>query len=100
MRLLVDLDKLFNVQYFFFFFQAEDGIRDHAQSRGLGDVYKRQYQRRVHGTNKSQLISFNFIYYILNTRIYSRIFLIIFSISIILSIKLFFSFFSFFFYKL
>eukprot|EP00825_Cyclidium_porcatum_P021207 TRINITY_DN23727_c0_g1_i1.p2 TRINITY_DN23727_c0_g1~~TRINITY_DN23727_c0_g1_i1.p2 ORF type:complete len:153 (-),score=42.74 TRINITY_DN23727_c0_g1_i1:281-739(-) len=29
---------------FFFFFQAEDGIRDHAQSRGLGDVYKRQTQ--------------------------------------------------------
>eukprot|EP00825_Cyclidium_porcatum_P010288 TRINITY_DN15267_c0_g1_i2.p1 TRINITY_DN15267_c0_g1~~TRINITY_DN15267_c0_g1_i2.p1 ORF type:complete len:124 (+),score=13.53 TRINITY_DN15267_c0_g1_i2:43-414(+) len=28
----------------FFFFQAEDGIRDHAQSRGLGDVYKRQDQ--------------------------------------------------------
>eukprot|EP00825_Cyclidium_porcatum_P007109 TRINITY_DN13559_c0_g1_i1.p2 TRINITY_DN13559_c0_g1~~TRINITY_DN13559_c0_g1_i1.p2 ORF type:complete len:154 (-),score=21.62 TRINITY_DN13559_c0_g1_i1:106-567(-) len=28
-----------------FFFQAEDGIRDHAQSRGLGDVYKRQEQR-------------------------------------------------------
>eukprot|EP00825_Cyclidium_porcatum_P040840 TRINITY_DN5251_c0_g1_i2.p2 TRINITY_DN5251_c0_g1~~TRINITY_DN5251_c0_g1_i2.p2 ORF type:complete len:151 (+),score=14.53 TRINITY_DN5251_c0_g1_i2:57-509(+) len=28
--------------WFFFFFQAEDGIRDHAQSRGLGDVYKRQ----------------------------------------------------------
>eukprot|EP00825_Cyclidium_porcatum_P035243 TRINITY_DN36974_c0_g1_i1.p3 TRINITY_DN36974_c0_g1~~TRINITY_DN36974_c0_g1_i1.p3 ORF type:complete len:106 (+),score=3.62 TRINITY_DN36974_c0_g1_i1:38-355(+) len=28
----------------FFFFQAEDGIRDHAQSRGLGDVYKRQCQ--------------------------------------------------------
>eukprot|EP00825_Cyclidium_porcatum_P049345 TRINITY_DN8506_c0_g2_i1.p1 TRINITY_DN8506_c0_g2~~TRINITY_DN8506_c0_g2_i1.p1 ORF type:complete len:260 (+),score=32.66 TRINITY_DN8506_c0_g2_i1:3-782(+) len=27
---------------YFFFFQAEDGIRDHAQSRGLGDVYKRQ----------------------------------------------------------
>eukprot|EP01016_Furgasonia_blochmanni_P042620 TRINITY_DN5674_c0_g1_i11.p1 TRINITY_DN5674_c0_g1~~TRINITY_DN5674_c0_g1_i11.p1 ORF type:complete len:154 (+),score=46.76 TRINITY_DN5674_c0_g1_i11:7-468(+) len=27
----------------FFFFQAEDGIRDHAQSRGLGDVYKRQF---------------------------------------------------------
>eukprot|EP01016_Furgasonia_blochmanni_P033503 TRINITY_DN3509_c0_g2_i3.p1 TRINITY_DN3509_c0_g2~~TRINITY_DN3509_c0_g2_i3.p1 ORF type:complete len:235 (+),score=54.52 TRINITY_DN3509_c0_g2_i3:38-742(+) len=36
---------------YFFFFQAEDGIRDHAQSRGLGDVYKRQYQRRVHGGN-------------------------------------------------
>ena len=27
-----------------FFFQAEDGIRDVAPSRGLGDVYKRQAQ--------------------------------------------------------
>ena len=27
---------------FFFFFQAEDGIRDRSPSRGLGDVYKRQ----------------------------------------------------------
>ena len=27
-----------------FFFQAEDGIRDLVRSRGLGDVYKRQYQ--------------------------------------------------------
>eukprot|EP00658_Telonema_sp_P-2_P041985 TRINITY_DN30085_c0_g1_i2.p1 TRINITY_DN30085_c0_g1~~TRINITY_DN30085_c0_g1_i2.p1 ORF type:complete len:143 (+),score=48.21 TRINITY_DN30085_c0_g1_i2:27-455(+) len=26
----------------FFFFQAEDGIRDAQESRGLGDVYKRQ----------------------------------------------------------
>ena len=26
----------------FFFFQAEDGIRDFCLSRGLGDVYKRQ----------------------------------------------------------
>ena len=26
-----------------FFFQAEDGIRDLVRSRGLGDVYKRQY---------------------------------------------------------
>ena len=26
-----------------FFFQAEDGIRDFCLSRGLGDVYKRQY---------------------------------------------------------
>ena len=26
----------------FFFFQAEDGIRDLVRSRGLGDVYKRQ----------------------------------------------------------
>ena len=27
---------------FVFFFQAEDGIRDAQESRGLGDVYKRQ----------------------------------------------------------
>ena len=27
-----------------FFFQAEDGIRDAQESRGLGDVYKRQRQ--------------------------------------------------------
>jgi len=30
----------------FFFFQAEDGIRDLVRSRGLGDVYKRQKQIR------------------------------------------------------
>ena len=31
---------VFDVIYFFF--QAEDGIRDLVRSRGLGDVYKRQ----------------------------------------------------------
>ncbi|VDG26362.1 hypothetical protein MUDAN_IGPPGNFN_03608 [Lactiplantibacillus mudanjiangensis] len=31
----------------FFFFQAEDGIRDSSTSRGLGDVYKRQRQNLV-----------------------------------------------------
>ena len=31
----------------FFFFQAEDGIRDLVRSRGLGDVYKRQGQRLI-----------------------------------------------------
>ena len=36
---------LFDV--FFFFFQAEDGIRDLVRSRGLGDVYKRQIISRV-----------------------------------------------------
>ena len=30
----------------FFFFQAEDGIRDLVRSRGLGDVYKRQVVRQ------------------------------------------------------
>ena len=35
----------------FFFFQAEDGIRDAQESRGLGDVYKRQ------GTEVLELIS-------------------------------------------
>ena len=29
----------------YFFFQAEDGMRDLVRSRGLGDVYKRQLQR-------------------------------------------------------
>ena len=32
---------------FFFFFQAEDGIRDLVRSRGLGDVYKRQSTARA-----------------------------------------------------
>ena len=36
------------VTYRFFFFQAEDGIRDLVRSRGLGDVYKRQ-QHDVEG---------------------------------------------------
>ena len=35
------------VLYFFFFFQAEDGIRDLVRSRGLGDVYKRQSIGRI-----------------------------------------------------
>ena len=32
----------------FFFFQAEDGIRDLVRSRGLGDVYKRQVHRHIY----------------------------------------------------
>src|SRR5674536_49679 len=32
--------------FFCFFFQAEDGIRDAQESRGLGDVYKRQARLR------------------------------------------------------
>ena len=39
----------------FFFFQAEDGIRDLVRSRGLGDVYKRQRQgRRQHIAEEQQ----------------------------------------------
>ena len=34
----------FRIVWFFFFFQAEDGIRDLVRSRGLGDVYKRQHR--------------------------------------------------------
>ena len=37
------------VDVFFFFFQAEDGIRDLVRSRGLGDVYKRQVDEWVDG---------------------------------------------------
>ena len=36
-----------------FFFQAEDGIRDCLLSRGLGDVYKRQFQ--VWGSTMGQV---------------------------------------------
>ena len=35
----------------FFFFQAEDGIRDFCLSRGLGDVYKRQPLRGLPAAN-------------------------------------------------
>ena len=37
-----------------FCFQAEDGIRDLVRSRGLGDVYKRQYQIRKSGYRRSE----------------------------------------------
>ena len=37
------------VVFGFFFFQAEDGIRDAQESRGLGDVYKRQIEDRPTG---------------------------------------------------
>eukprot|EP00658_Telonema_sp_P-2_P042078 TRINITY_DN3015_c0_g1_i6.p1 TRINITY_DN3015_c0_g1~~TRINITY_DN3015_c0_g1_i6.p1 ORF type:complete len:210 (+),score=36.59 TRINITY_DN3015_c0_g1_i6:37-666(+) len=40
--LLPKLVYVFDLCSFFFFFQAEDGIRDAQESRGLGDVYKRQ----------------------------------------------------------
>ena len=36
---------------FFFFFQAEDGIRDVERSRGLGDVYKRQAKQQNYSVN-------------------------------------------------
>src|SRR5674476_401605 len=40
---LLVLCRLFYIRFLvFFFFQAEDGIRDFCLSRGLGDVYKRQ----------------------------------------------------------
>ncbi len=41
--------QLVNFSYFFFF-QAEDGIRDCLLSRGLGDVYKRQDYRGIIGS--------------------------------------------------
>ena len=44
------------VYVFFFFFQAEDGIRDLVRSRGLGDVYKRQEPSGVFGGNNVGLL--------------------------------------------
>ena len=43
----------------FFFFQAEDGIRDLVRSRGLGDVYKRQMQRIGHGEKVAEMAKFH-----------------------------------------
>eukprot|EP00658_Telonema_sp_P-2_P065866 TRINITY_DN55016_c0_g1_i1.p1 TRINITY_DN55016_c0_g1~~TRINITY_DN55016_c0_g1_i1.p1 ORF type:complete len:326 (-),score=102.45 TRINITY_DN55016_c0_g1_i1:177-1154(-) len=40
---------------FFFFFQAEDGIRDAQESRGLGDVYKRQGINAEYGGVRSEM---------------------------------------------
>ena len=40
--MFVDVYKRQVCMVCFFFFQAEDGIRDLVRSRGLGDVYKRQ----------------------------------------------------------
>ena len=39
--------------YVFFFFQAEDGIRDLVRSHGLGDVYKRQSSACARASNAS-----------------------------------------------
>ena len=39
----------------FFFFQAEDGIRDLVRSRGLGDVYKRQYVKEAVKHNYAEI---------------------------------------------
>ena len=37
-----------------FFFQAEDGIRDAQESRGLGDVYKRQISHKARVTKNDE----------------------------------------------
>ena len=44
---LVIIDELRQMFVSFFFFQAEDGIRDLVRSRGLGDVYKRQAMSNI-----------------------------------------------------
>eukprot|EP00658_Telonema_sp_P-2_P082714 TRINITY_DN8794_c0_g1_i1.p1 TRINITY_DN8794_c0_g1~~TRINITY_DN8794_c0_g1_i1.p1 ORF type:complete len:423 (+),score=111.19 TRINITY_DN8794_c0_g1_i1:54-1322(+) len=40
----------------FFFFQAEDGIRDAQESRGLGDVYKRQVSTQSTGRAHPEML--------------------------------------------
>src|SRR5678815_5899744 len=44
------------MMFFFFFFQAEDGIRDAQESRGLGDVYKRQYLRNLMSIDTEEMV--------------------------------------------
>ena len=41
-----------------FFFQAEDGIRDAQESRGLGDVYKRQVCLNAQHSEVSEMFSY------------------------------------------
>ena len=41
------LRQFYSINTVFFFFQAEDGIRDLVRFRGLEDVYKRQVYHRV-----------------------------------------------------
>eukprot|EP00658_Telonema_sp_P-2_P081290 TRINITY_DN8293_c0_g1_i8.p1 TRINITY_DN8293_c0_g1~~TRINITY_DN8293_c0_g1_i8.p1 ORF type:complete len:232 (+),score=67.32 TRINITY_DN8293_c0_g1_i8:33-728(+) len=51
---------------FFFFFQAEDGIRDAQESRGLGDVYKRQFHTfAIWGVFSLVLVRFVNSYYVM-----------------------------------
>ena len=45
----------------FFFFQAEDGIRDLVRSRGLGDVYKRQVYDYSHIGHAKTYVSFDVV---------------------------------------
>ena len=42
----------------YFFFQAEDGIRDCLLSRGLGDVYKRQRHTIASKLNELSVVLF------------------------------------------
>src|SRR5674536_137270 len=47
---------------FFFFFQAEDSIRDAQESRGLGDVYKRQGKKLKRNSGVSLLANASIVY--------------------------------------
>ena len=42
---------------FYFFVQAEDGIRDLVRSRGLGDVYKRQEELAGMNARRHQVVA-------------------------------------------
>ena len=57
-------EKIMKNHVFLFFFQAEDGIRDAQESRGLGDVYKRQPSPHSSGFFVA-LLHFQFHYFLL-----------------------------------
>ena len=46
----------FGAGFFVVFFQAEDGIRDAQESRGLGDVYKRQALDQTSGCIIAEMV--------------------------------------------
>ena len=51
------------VLFRFFFFQAEDGIRDLVRSRGLGDVYKRQEESIAYGMPAYKTVGNPLVYF-------------------------------------
>ena len=51
--------SLLYIIVWFFFFQAEDGIRDLVRSRGLGDVYKRQGNKDAAKNDFNQALIIN-----------------------------------------
>src|SRR5678809_1700837 len=60
--LLIHVNFIYFSIFFFFFFQAEDGIRDFCLSRGLGQVFGEQV---VYDRQTGQLLTGSFMDYVM-----------------------------------